>query len=329
MQGAVNDGPDVATGAASVVDIGVDVGQSGVRARVRGPAQTQDLRLPGGHHRRAMGDLAAALRRIAPGRVDRLAIGATGVHGHADRFDVSPLIERLRPAQVIVTDDAVTAYLGALGSCAGTVAAVGTGIVVLARAADGRMHRLGGHGLDIDDRGSGAWIGRSALQSAIDQHEGVRRDAGSIEELCRAQLGGLHDLPWRASDPEWSSTLATLCAPLTALAAAGDAAAQAIMAEAGEQIGIRIAAAMMRAGHDREQPVALTGGVAAALPHLEPGLRRSLPAGVRIVAPAGDPLDGAMRLLDAATMPYESPLVARIHGGAGSPPAGALVQEER
>ncbi len=329
MQGAVNDGPDAATGTAARVDIGVDIGQSGVRARVRGPSGTRDLRLSGGHHRSGMGELAEALRRAAPGRVSRLAIGATGVHGRADRFDGSALMEQLRPVETIVADDAVTAYLGALGPRPGTVAAVGTGIVVLTRTADGRMHRIGGHGLDIDDRGSGAWIGRSALHCAIDQHEGVRTDAGSIEKLCRAQLGELHDLPWRASDPAWPSMLAALCAPLTVLADTGGSAAQGILADAGEQIGIRIAAAIARAGHGDEQPVALTGGVAAALRYIEPGIRRHLPPGVRIVAAADDPLDGAMQLLDAAAMPGESPLVVRMHGRAGEVPAGEHVQEER
>jgi N-acylglucosamine-6-phosphate 2-epimerase len=297
------------------VDIAIDVGQSGVRARIIGVGSTHDIERPAieGGFADTLYGLAAELASSAP--VGRLAIGATGMHGKAERFDASALVRRLRPVQTIVADDGVTAHLGALYGRPGTVAAVGTGIVTVSRAVDGRMHRVGGHGLAIDDRGSGAWIGRLAAQCAIDQAEGVRTDAAPVAELCRVHLGELDELPWRAQQPHWAPALAAMCAPLAALADSGDSVAAAIFADAGEQIGIRLAAAAVRAGLAAE-PFALTGGVAAALRHLEPGMRRVIPGGTAITRATGDPLDGVVRLLDRSIALPGLPLVAH-HGERG------------
>lgn len=309
----------VVNGGRPGVDVAVDVGQSGVRARVLGATGTREFRQDaiGEGHPASVSALAATLGRAGLGPVVRLAVGATGVHGRADRYDASALMNALRPEQTIVADDGVTAHLGAIGARPGAVAAVGTGIVVVARRADGWMQRSGGHGLDIDDRGSGAWIGRKALQCAIDQREGVRADGAAVEEACRGVLGDLSELPWRAGRPDWPATLAALCEPLSELADAGDRVARGIFIEAGEQIGRRLAAAGDAAGLSHGDPVVITGGVSAAMRHLRPGIRRTVGDGVGVAAASGDPLDGAVMLLDPAVMLPDPPLVVRVHGEMG------------
>lgn len=83
---------------------------------------------------------------------------------------------RLRAAlpyrDVSVCGDIDISMSGAFGDSDGIVMAVGTGSV-LACQQSGRMRRLGGYGLTLGDEGSGAWIGRAALQRCLHARDGV------------------------------------------------------------------------------------------------------------------------------------------------------------
>src|SRR4051794_36255815 len=108
----------------------IDGGQSGCRAAVLsegaiGPVET-------------VAGLAGSARRktrlrelVAAHHVDIVAAGLTGYAGEGLDLGV--------PA--VITNDAVTAYLGALGEEPGAVIVAGTGAIALAAAADGTWAR--------------------------------------------------------------------------------------------------------------------------------------------------------------------------------------------
>jgi N-acetylglucosamine kinase-like BadF-type ATPase len=217
--------------------------------------------------------------------------------------------------------DAVTAYAGALGERAGTVAAAGTGMIALGtdlrrwRRADGWGHLLG-------DCGGGAWIGRAGLTAALRAHDG--REGGSPALLARAEavLGPPDGWPGRLYPrPDRAAVLASF-APEVAACATGprpDPVAARILREAAREIAVSLAAVRPPAGG----AAAVTGGLPrlgeALLGPLRAELGRRLP-GVDLVPAAGDVLDGALLL------------AARLAGGRpGLPADGTLlwVADER
>lgn len=287
-----------------LADVCIDVGGTGVRARVLHPRDGSIIESP--IDAESVAALVSAL--TASGHAyRRIAIGATGVWGDARRFDVG-VFDPLAPCEVRVADDGFCAHLGALGGMPGIVTAIGTGLVTVRRDADGSCSRVGGHGLLLDDRGSGAWIGQRAIHHAIDSHETGRDDG--ILDLCVGALGPIAIWPEVASQ-NGARLLARLCEPLATLAREGDQDARSIFREAGAHIARRVSTAA--GGAEGVITASFTGGVVGALDLLLPSIRSGTMAlPLTIVSARGTPLDGAELLLRMPPPEHASPLV-QIH----------------
>jgi len=74
-------------------------------------------------------------------------------------------------ARVFVEIDAHIAYMGALGPKPGVLLIAGTGSIAIARKTDGSWIRAGGWGPLFGDEGSGFWIGRAAIRTALRAHD--------------------------------------------------------------------------------------------------------------------------------------------------------------
>jgi N-acetylglucosamine kinase-like BadF-type ATPase len=78
------------------------------------------------------------------------------------------LLQELLPeAQVIIENDAFIASIAAIGVDPGVLLIAGTGSIVIGRDKDRAMFRIGGWGPYFGDEGSGFWIGREAVRSAL------------------------------------------------------------------------------------------------------------------------------------------------------------------
>ncbi|NBB84828.1 MAG: hypothetical protein GVY12_01210 [Bacteroidetes bacterium] len=104
------------------------------------------------------------------------------VAGVAGAWDLAPeLSERLRAAlatpQAAVVHDGVLALEAAFGEGPGIAVIAGTGSVVLARTADGAVHRRGGWGYRLGDEGSGYALGRRAFRAVGAALDGGRSTA--------------------------------------------------------------------------------------------------------------------------------------------------------
>jgi glucosamine kinase len=91
----------------------------------------------------------------SPDAVDAIVAGLTGFDGAsqtagtvADGFRTL-----VRTGRVVVTNDAVTSYLGAIGFEPGVVVAAGTGVIALAGDRDGNFARSDGWGYILGDDG--------------------------------------------------------------------------------------------------------------------------------------------------------------------------------
>src|SRR4051794_15865174 len=196
----------------------IDGGQSHCRAvEVRDGVAGEVVRLPGLPRVGRRYDELRAL--VAAREVELVAAGLTGYRGEP--------IDWPAP-RVIVTNDAVTAYLGALGETPGAVIAAGTGAIAL--ASDGaRWARADGHGTLLGDHGGGYWIGRRAVSLAL------RGDAPDLLQRARTRFGDeLVRAIYDSADP--TATIAGFAPEVAAAAREGDPIAARIWQDAGAEL---------------------------------------------------------------------------------------------
>jgi glucosamine kinase len=191
---------------------------------------------------------------------------------------------------VIVTTDAHAACAGAHAGRNGGIIIVGTGSIGWAIEGE-RSFRVGGWGFPVSDEGGGAWLGCEAVRRALWAHDGRI----VFTPLLRA-VAAEFDLSPHAI-VAWMGTakprdFARLAPYVVEHVGNGDPVAQDIMRDAGGHIDL-IAA---RLGDHGAARLSLMGGLARAmLPWLGDETR------VRLVPPAGDALDGAIRIARAST----------------------------
>ncbi|HEX6358343.1 N-acetylglucosamine kinase [Actinophytocola sp.] len=166
--------------------VGVDVGGGGIRIRVSVGGEELSAEEPGPVPRRSghvdTQAVAARIGRLAAGMcasVDRVAVGLTGMPGLLeDPKELAEQVHRfVRTTSVVVASDALTTHLGALAGRPGCVVAAGTGVIALGTDHETTWRQADGWGHLLGDEGSGAWIGREALQAALRHRDG--RDGGS------------------------------------------------------------------------------------------------------------------------------------------------------
>ena len=285
----------------------IDGGQSGCRGRYvdglaaasRGP----EVCGPGVPRR---GRDWSVLRSLVVGKVDLVVAGLTGFDGDA------AAVARAVGTRVIVTNDAVIGYLGALGAQPGVVIMAGTGVIALASGEDGRWARADGWGSLLGDDGGGYWIGRRGLALALRARDGR---GGSPTLLRRAESRfGARLVPAIYDAPDPVAAIATFAPDVADAASAGDELASAIWTDAARELAATVTAALANvdAGRPARSPngdspasCSYVGGLFAAGELLLAPLRAQLP-GLR--APLGSPLDGAARLLARPSM-FKSEIV--------------------
>ncbi len=193
---------------------------------------------------------------------------------------------------VIVTTDAHAACVGAHAGRNGGVIVVGTGSIGWAEL-DGRQFRIGGWGLAVSDEGSGAWLGREALRRVLWAHDGRIPWTGLMSALFERFQSDPHAIV-RWSSNATPGELGALAPAIVDHVAKSDPIALELMRLAAGHVDA-LAARLVLLGAHR---LALVGGLAKPIePWLADETRRHL------VQPAGDALDGALRLAAAAARP--------------------------
>lgn len=278
--------------------VAVDVGQSGTRSlAVQGSSSRRGA--AGGYWSDAVESVVlTAVGAVAPPGEYDIGVGLTGYDRTGDHRErvVTSLAHAGYWGTVTLADDAVTAHLGAFGGRPGVVISAGTGAVVL--HSDGRRAvRVDGLGYELGDRGSGYWIGRTALRAALLEEEGGVT-AGQESMLLIAARGRLgDDLRHRlAIAPPSVEEVAAFARAVAEAARRGDLSAARILAEAGTELARSAGIALRRADDDGPVEVCLVGGLVAAGPALTGSLAAGLPPGCRLIDARGDALDGALLL---------------------------------
>ncbi|MBI3369818.1 MAG: ATPase [Burkholderiales bacterium] len=278
--------------------LGIDGGGSGTRVRLADARGRQLSESEGGPSALGQGiepawvniqraiarAFAAADLATAEPSDCAIGLGLAGAHSPAR----ARAFLQLAPAygRIALDTDAGTALLGAHGGEAGAIVAAGTGSVGEALRRDGRRISVGGWGFGIGDEGSGGWLGLAAMRLAHAALDG-RMPTGALARAVWRVAGGQRDalMDWCAQAGQHG--FAQL-APLVFDWAEGDPAAGHLLDQAAEAL-CDIARALDPLA---ELPLIVTGSIGLRL-----AARLPREIQIRCVAPQGDAMAGALRLV--------------------------------
>lgn len=291
--------------------LGVDGGGTGCRARLadsagailgEGAAGPANIRIGLDESLRSVRDAAGQCLAQAGASFADPIVACLALAGASEPREaaVARAAARHLFRAVIVVTDAHAACVGAHRGEDGGIVIVGTGTIGWAvRGAQGELPsaRVGGWGFPVSDEGGGAWLGCEAVRRALWAYDG--RIAWT--PLLRAVADELGSDP--AAIVRWMGSakprdFACLAPLVVEHAARADPSAREIMRQAAGHIDA-IAARLGALGAAR---IALMGGLADSIvPWLAPATRAHL------VPPAGDALDGALRLARASSRAPRQP----------------------
>ena len=215
-----------------------------------------------------------------------VGLGLAGAIVAKHRRDFMQAADRF--GKIELASDGYTMLLGAHGGRPGAVVAAGTGSIGEALRDDGEHVTVGGWGYPVGDEGSGAWIGMRAMREAQLASDG-RAPAGSLVHAIWSVAGNSREALLTWSERAGQHAYAGL-APLVFDAEASDPKAAQLLNDAVRALD----AIALALDPDGRLPLVVSGGIGARLqPRLAPSIR------ARLVVPAGDAIDGALRLIRA------------------------------
>lgn len=240
----------------------------------------------------AVAELRAGLDRLmtkAGVQADTPARAYLGLAGMTGPEMAARLAASLPLQTARIEDDRPAALRGALGPGDGALIHCGTGSFLGLRQG-GNTRFAGGWGPRLGDEASAQWVARRALARSLDVADGLGEETPLSRALLEKLEGTAGVVAFAArATPSEMGALAPL---VTAHAAQGDALARAVMIEAVTYL----ARMLEKMGWNGRGALCLTGGIG-------PEYRAFLPEPLRlrVRAPAGTPLDGALALAEEAT----------------------------
>jgi N-acetylglucosamine kinase-like BadF-type ATPase len=108
---------------------------------------------------------------IIPSQVKRVCAGLAGAARPEVREVAHRLIAEIIPGEIEIVGDMEIALEAAFGGGPGVMVTSGTGSIAYGRNAQGQTARAGGWGFAISDEGSGYWIGKTAVATAVREGE--------------------------------------------------------------------------------------------------------------------------------------------------------------
>ena len=240
---------------------------------------------------------------LAQAQPTRVRAGLTGFGGDGEQLAnwLAGLLG-IAPTGIALCNDIEIAYRASFTPGEGYLVYAGTGSIGAFIDADGTFHRAGGRGVVLDDGGGGFWIAREALRR-IWRREDEAPGSWQHSYLARAVFDHVGGSDWAVSRQfiygQERGEVGQLA--LAVAASAGhDPAADAILQEAGRELG-RLAGALINRFGPR--PIALSGRAAGLHASIAASMRASLAPECIIIHTAMRAHHAAARLaaLDSAT----------------------------
>jgi N-acetylglucosamine kinase-like BadF-type ATPase len=234
-----------------------------------------------------------------PREIVRTVMGSAGAARAEARKFLEQTLAELIAGEVRVVGDMIAAMHAAFGDRPGVVVISGTGSIAYGRNEQGETARAGGWGWAISDEGSGPWIGRAAVAAIFHAHQQGRVSALESAVLHAWQLADTEQLV-RAANATPPPDFGGLLPEVQRAAAAGDPAAQEVVARAGRELAqLARTVATRLFPENNSVPVAMAGGVFCHAPLVRDAFRHALlevlPQSV-VLSALAEPVLGALAL---------------------------------
>ncbi len=240
------------------------------------------------------GALAAA--SLARDAVSSWGFGLAGVTGAPEKARWRAALGPVYGARIAVDEDVAAAWAGALGpeslSAGGAVLIAGTGSNCFGRNASGERRRADGWGPLLGDRGSGYWLGESAMRAAIAAFDAATApttlQSALLHHFDVESVGALVGVVYAADFRR--DRVAAFAAHVIEAARAGDATAADLLRGSGFHLGQTARAVTQPL---QLKKLALTGGLIENSPEIRIALQEALGAEIELSAPRYEAVVGA------------------------------------
>lgn len=241
---------------------------------------------------------ACTSAKLTPDKIQRACIGLAGAARPEIREVVHRIIAQIIPGDVEITGDMEIALESAFGSGAGVIVISGTGSIAYARNAQGQTGRAGGWGFAISDEGSGYWIGKTAVATAV-------REGEQTQDTCLlkaiAKLWGVsthHQVVMKANGTP-SPDFAALFPVVLKAAEKQNKQAREVLTQAGKELVSLAEDVINQVFPETDSvPVAMSGGVFAHSSQVREvfynRLSKEYP-NVRLIEDVIEPVQGALQ----------------------------------
>ena len=207
---------------------------------------------------------ACAAANVSPSRIEKTCVGIAGGALPEIAGVVRRLVSEFVSGEVVVVGDMVIAMEAAFGGGPGVIVIAGTGSIAYGRNSAGQTARAGGWGFAISDEGSGHWIGRSAVAASMRAFDegGAESASPLLEGIMNSWGVTTRDQMVVAANAAPSPDFAALLRTVLSAADSGDAAARAVLTQAGVELATLAKIVIVRLFGDAVPvPVAVSGGV--------------------------------------------------------------------
>lgn len=184
--------------------------------------------------------------------------------GHGDFH--KPFFEECIHAERLDCDsDILPVWFGGAGDQPAIVVIAGTGSIAYGCSSEG-FTRVGGWGPLLGDEGSGYDLGRRALQTAARMADGrMEENTAFLSEILRFYGAETpHRLISAVNGPDSREKIAACAKAVCALAEAGNATAESLLAESARELALLLDTTRRKAGGET-WPVVLSGGLSQVM----------------------------------------------------------------
>jgi glucosamine kinase len=204
---------------------------------------------------------ACEAAHVSPSGIRRACVGVAGAARPEICEVVHRLVAEIIPGEIEVVGDMEIALEAAFAGGPGVIVIAGTGSIAYGRDASGQTARAGGWGFAISDEGSGHWIGRAAVATAV-------RDGDQTQDTCLlksiAKSWGVtsHEQVVLAANGNPAPNFAALLPVVLKAAEKNNRQARAVLTQAGEELATLAKRVVERLfSESTGVPVAMSGGV--------------------------------------------------------------------
>jgi glucosamine kinase len=201
--------------------------------------------------------------RLTPSEIKSACVGVAGAARHEIRDVVSRLVREIISGKIEVVGDMEIALEAAFANGPGVIVIAGTGSIAYGRDAAGQTARAGGWGFAISDEGSGHWIGRTAVASAVREGD-QSQDTCLLKAIAKSWGVTTHEEVVLKANGTPAPDFAALLPGVLRAAEKKNQQARAVLTQAGEELAALANRVIRHLFADASTvPVAMSGGVFA------------------------------------------------------------------